>query len=460
MDKERILKELSEIVGQRNVIHKPHELMVYESDGLTMNRYPPDFVVIVSTVEEISRVVKLARREGIPYTARGAGTGLSGGALAARGGIVITLVKMNHILEIDLENRLAVVEAGVTNLAISEAVAPQGFYFVPDPSSQVASTIGGNVGANAGGGHCLKYGVTTNHVLGLEVVLPDGEVTWLGSRTGDAPGYDLTGVMVGSEGTLGIVTKVVVRLLPKPEAAKTLLAVFETIEDACNVVSDLIGHGIIAAAMEIMDQLALQAVEADAHAGYPLDAGAVILIEVDGLKDGLEEQARRIEATCLEHGARSVHLAETSEERLKLWAGRKRAFGAIGWISPAYYIQDGVVPRTKLPEVVREVSQVGEKYAFRIANIFHAGDGNLHPLVLYDETDEGQRHRVIEAGHETLRLCVAFGGSVSGEHGIGLEKRSLMRVQYAEEDLAAMAKVKAAFDPEGLCNPGKIFPES
>jgi glycolate oxidase len=337
-------------------------------------------------------------------------------------------------------------------------VSPHGYYYAPDPSSQQACTIGGNVAENSGGPHTLKYGVTTNHVLGLEIVLPDGRIIETGGPAEDYPGYDLSGILVGSEGTLGIVTKVTVRLMRKTEAVKTLIAVFDSMEDASHAVSDVIGQGIVPAAIEMMDQLALQAVEAYIHAGYPTDAGGVLLIELDGLRDGMEEDAAQIAEIVRQRKARDVRVAADDRERELLWLGRKRAFGAMGRISPSYYVQDGVIPRTRLPEVLRHIRDISERYAIRIANVFHAGDGNLHPLLLYDERDSDQRARVLQASAEILRVCAEVGGSLSGEHGIGIEKRDDMPLVFNELDMAAMLKVRAVFNPQDLCNPGKVFP--
>jgi glycolate oxidase len=453
-----VLEDLQRIVGPANLIQNHEEKLVYECDGLTMFKAIPDVVVFPTSTQQVAEVVRVAHQQRIPFVARGGGTGLSGGALATEGGIMIALTKLNQILEIDLENQRAVVQPGVVNLWITQAVAAQGYYFAPDPSSQQACTIGGNVAENSGGPHTLKYGVTTNHVLGLEIVLPDGRIIETGGPAEDYPGYDLTGLMVGSEGTLGIVTKVTVRLLRTPEAVKTLMAVFESMDDASNAVSDVIGQGIVPAAIEMMDQLALEAVEAYIHAGYPTDAGGVLLIELDGLRDGLDETAAQITEIARKHQAREVRVAKDDRERELLWLGRKRAFGAMGRISPSYYVQDGVIPRTRLPEVLRQISAIAARHRIRIANVFHAGDGNLHPLLLYDERDAEQRQRVLQASAEILQVCAAVGGSLSGEHGIGVEKRDDMPLVFSDSDLAVMQKVRTVFDPDNLCNPGKVFP--
>jgi glycolate oxidase len=435
-----IIAALQGLVGTANLLTKPEEKLVYECDGLTMFKAMPEVVVFPTSTSQVAEVVRLADREQIPFVARGGGTGLSGGALAVDGGMMIALTKLNRILEIDLDNQRAVVQPGVVNLWITQAVSAHGYHYAPDPSSQQACTIGGNVAENSGGPHTLKYGVTTNHVLGLEVVLPDGRIIETGGPAEDYPGYDLTGILVGSEGTLGIVTKV------------------ESMDDASNAVSDVIGQGIVPAAIEMMDQLALEAVEAYIHAGYPTDAGGVLLIELDGLRDGMEEIAAQIADIARQLHAREVRVARDDRERELLWLGRKRAFGAMGRISPSYYVQDGVIPRTRLPEVLRHIRDISARYGIRIANVFNAGDGNLHPLLLFDERDPDQRERVLQASEEIIRVCAAVGGSLSGEHGIGIEKREDMPLVFTELDLAAMQKVRAVFNPQNLCNPGKVFP--
>jgi glycolate oxidase len=458
MLKPATIEALQQVVGAANVLFEPEEKLVYECDGLTMFKATPEVVIFPTSTQQVAEVVRLANREQIPFVARGGGTGLSGGALAVEGGLMIALTKLNRILTVDLDNQRADVQPGVVNLWITQAVSAHGYYYAPDPSSQQACTIGGNVAENSGGPHTLKYGVTTNHVLGLEVVLPDGRVIETGGPAEDYPGYDLTGILVGSEGTLGIVTKVTVRLMRKTEAVKTLMAVFESMDDASNVVSDVIGQGIVPAAIEMMDQLALEAVEAYIHAGYPTDAGGVLLIELDGLRDGLEEIAAQIADIARQHNTREVRVARDDRERELLWLGRKRAFGAMGRISPSYYVQDGVIPRTRLPEVLRHIRDIAARHDIRIANVFHAGDGNLHPLLLFDERDPEQRDRVLQASAEILRVCAAVGGSLSGEHGIGVEKREEMPLVFTEPDLAAMQAVRGVFNPQNLCNPGKVFP--
>jgi len=451
-------RELESLLGKGAVLSDPEELLVYESDGLTLFQALADFVVFPTSVEQVSAVVRLANRESLPFVARGAGTGLSGGCLPAEGGLVISLMRMNRVLEVDYENQLAVVEPGLVNLHLSWAVGPKGFYYAPDPSSQQACTIGGNIANNSGGPHTLKYGVTVNHVLGLEVVLPDGEVIWLGGRTRESQGYDLTGLFVGSEGTFGIATKIIVRILRRPQAVKTVLAVFDQVEAASESVSAVIGRGLVPAAMEMIDQLTIQALEDAFACSYPRDAGAALLIELDGLREGMEAQAERVMAACRENGAREVRAARDEAERQLLWKGRKSAFGAYGRISPAYMVMDGVIPRTRLPEVLRRVNEIVGAHELRVGNVFHAGDGNLHPNILYDPRRPGEVARVVTAGGEILKVCADVGGSISGEHGIGLEKMDYMPLIFTEADLHAMRGVREAWNPRGLCNPGKIFP--
>src|SRR5215468_5619364 len=456
--KKALRRELEGLLGKGGVLSEPEELLVYESDGLTLFRALADFVVFPTSAEQVSAVVRLANRESLPFVARGAGTGLSGGCLPAEGGLVISLMRMNRVLEVDYDNQIAVVEPGLVNLHLSWAVGTQGFYYAPDPSSQQACTIGGNIANNSGGPHTLKYGVTTNHVLGLEVVLPDGELMWLGGKTRDPQGYDLVGLFVGSEGTFGIATKIAVRILRKPQAVKTVLAVFDQVEQASEAVSAIIGRGLIPAAMEMIDQITISAVEDAFGCGYPRDAAAALLIELDGLAAGIEDQAERVVAACRECAARDVRAARDEAERQALWRGRKSAFGAYGRVSPAYMVMDGVIPRTKLPYVLRRVNEVVAAHGLRVGNVFHAGDGNLHPNLLYDPRKPGEEARVVEAGAEIMKVCAEVGGSISGEHGIGLEKSDFMPFIFSAADLAFMHRLKGAFNPTGLCNPGKIFP--
>jgi len=456
--KQALRRELESLLGKGAVLSEPEELLVYESDGLVLFRALADFIVFPTSTEQVSAVVKLANREGLPFVARGAGTGLSGGCLPAEGGLVISLMRMNRVLEVDYDNHIAVVEPGVVNLHLSWAVGPKGFYYAPDPSSQQACTVGGNIANNSGGPHTLKYGVTVNHVLGLEVVLPDGEVMWLGGRTREAQGYDMAGLFVGSEGTFGIATKIIVRILRQSQAVKTVLAVFNTIEQASEAVSAVIARGLIPAAMEMIDQTTIGAVEDAFGCGYPRDAAAALLIELDGLREGMDAQAERVMAACRDCGARDVRVARDEAERQLLWKGRKSAFGAYGRISPAYMVMDGVIPRTKLPEVLRRVNDIVAAHGLRVGNVFHAGDGNLHPNILYDPRKPGEEARVVEAGGEILKVCADVGGSISGEHGIGLEKVDYMSLIFSEADLAFMRSLREAFNPRNLCNPGKIFP--
>ena len=456
--KSALRRELEALVGRGGVLSEPDELLVYESDGLTLFRALADFVVFPTTAEQVAAVVRVANREAMPFVARGAGTGLSGGCLPAEGGLVISLMRMNRVLEVDYDNEIAVVEPGLVNLHLSWAVGPRGFYYAPDPSSQQACTIGGNIANNSGGPHTLKYGVTVNHVLGLEVVMPDGEIVWLGGKTRDALGYDLTGLFVGSEGTFGIATKIVVRILRKPQAVKTVLAVFDQIDQASAAVSAIIARGLVPAAVEMIDQLTIQAVEDAFGCGYPRDAAAALLIEVDGLAAGIETQAERIVAACRQSGAREVRTAADEAERQLLWKGRKSAFGAYGRVSPAYMVMDGVIPRTKLPYVLGRVNDIVAAHGLRVGNVFHAGDGNLHPNILYDPRKPGEEARVVAAGAEIMRVCAEVGGSISGEHGIGLEKADFMPFIFSAADLEFMQRLKTAFNPSGLCNPGKVFP--
>src|SRR5882724_5136134 len=456
--KRDLRQELEAILGSGAVLSDPDELLVYESDGLTLFRALADFVVFPTSAEHASAIVKLANREKLPFVARGAGTGLSGGCLPTEGGIVISLMRMNRVLEVDYDNQIAVVEPGLVNLHLSWKVGPRGYYYAPDPSSQQACTIGGNIANNSGGPHTLKYGVTTNHVLGLEVVMPDGEIVWLGGRTREACGYDLAGVFVGSEGTFGIATRIVVRILKKPQAVKTVLAVFDAIDQASAAVSAIIARGLVPAAMEMIDRLTIQAVEDAFNCGYPRDADAALLIELDGLAVGMDVQAEHIVAACRESGAREVRTARTEAERQLLWKGRKSAFGAYGRVSPAYMVMDGVIPRTRLPYVLGRVNEIVAAHGLRVGNVFHAGDGNLHPNILYDPRKPGDEARVVAAGAEIMKVCADVGGSISGEHGIGLEKMDYMPLIFTEADLHAMRGVREAWNPRGLCNPGKIFP--
>lgn len=452
-----LVRELIRIVGPDAVLWRPEDLMLYEYDALSRERRP-DAVAFPTSTEHVVRIVKLAGAAKVPVIARGAGTGLSGGAVVTSGGIVVTTSRMKKILEIDIENQRARVQPGVVNLDLSLAVADHGYYYAPDPSSQKACTLGGNVAENSGGPHTLAYGVTTNHVLGLEMVLPDGGIISTGGTFWDRPGYDLTGLIVGSEGTLGIVTEITVRLLRKPEAVKTLLGVYDQVLGATRTVAALTARGITPAALEMMDGFTLRAVEEATHAGYPMDSAAVLLIELEGLTEAAEEQAVQVEAVCAECGAREVRRAKTNEERDLLWRGRKNAFGALGRISPNFYVQDGVIPRTRLPEMLEFIADVGRRFELRIGNIFHAGDGNLHPLLMFDARDQDQSNRVLKAASEIMAKCAEMGGSITGEHGVGMEKNELMPLIFSNDDLEMMRKIKDAFNPLGSFNPGKVLP--
>jgi glycolate oxidase len=458
MDKPEFIKQLRAIVGAEDVISHPEDLLVYEYDG-SVDRSLPEAVVFPTSTAEVSQVLALAYREGVPVVGRGSGTGLSGGAIAPAGGIQIAFTKMNHILAVDKENRTAIIEPGVINLDLDTYVRKFGMRYAPDPSSQRACSLGGNIAENAGGPHCLAYGTTTNHVLGMEVVLEDGAVVNLGGLAREVPGYDLRGVFVGSEGTFGIATRIMVRLLPLPEMVKTFLGIFPDIDSACTAVSAVIGHGIVPAALEMIDALSIRAVQSVTDAGYPVDAGAVLLIELEGLKEEVEDVSHEVESALWDTGAAEVRIAEEPSEREKLWVGRKTAFGAFGAIAPNYYLVDGVVPRTRLTQVLRKVAEVSEKYRIIIANVFHAGDGNLHPCMLFNEREPGVLDRAMKAAAEIMEYCVAVGGTLSGEHGIGLEKKEFMPLVFTEADMAAMRKARDAFAPANRLNPGKIFPD-
>jgi glycolate oxidase len=453
----QLISSLAAIAGADGVVTREAEARVYECDGYTLAKSVPDVVVLPRTPEQVAEIVRVLHREGVAFVPRGAGTGLSGGCLPLEAPVMICTSRLKRIVEIDFANRRAVVEAGVVNLAVTKAVQHEGLLYAPDPSSQQACTIGGNIAENSGGPHTLKYGVTTNHVLGVEMVLPHGDVVQLGGAMEDVPGYDLLGLVVGGEGTFGIVTRATLRLVRRPEAWHTLLGVFESVEDASNAVSGIIAAGIVPAALEMMDQGILTALEAAFHFGFP-DAGAVLIVEIDGPRVGLDEQARRVVEICQAHGAREVRVAADEEERAALWKSRKRAFGAIGRLAPNYCTQDGVVPRTKVPEILRRIIAIGERHQLRIANVFHAGDGNIHPILLYDERDSDEVRRVVMAGREILEACVALGGSITGEHGIGVEKIGEMPLLFSPDDLMVMRRLRAVFDPDQRCNPGKIFP--
>jgi len=453
-----LVSRLRTIVGPENLLTAACDLMVYECDGFTIEKKQPEVVVFPRSTQDIVAIVSLCNELDVPFLARGAGTSLAGGCVPVGGGVMIALARMKKILEVNYRDRYAVVEPGVVNLWLSNHIRSSGYHFAPDPSSQGACTIGGNVATNSGGPHTLKYGVTVNHVIGIEMVLPDGNVVTTGGPAEDSPGYDLTGVIVGSEGTFGIVTKTWVRITRNPEAYRTLLGVFDSVDDATNTISDIIGAGIIPGALELLDQLILGAVEQAFKFGFPLDAGAVLIMEVDGLNAGLDGEAAKIEEIALRNGAREVRRARTDAERLLLWKCRKQAFGAVGRLAPSYCTQDGVVPRTKLPQMLRFIRGVAEKYNIRIANVFHAGDGNLHPILLFDERDAEQVKRVLEASHEILNECIALGGSVTGEHGIGVEKIDFMAKLFTKDDLDMMVRLRTAFNPDNRCSPHKMLP--
>lgn len=462
MERAKLIEHLQQIVGAGGVFHRPSDLIVYEYDGSVdgaVETAAPVAVTLPTSPEQVSAIVRVARQAQLPVVPRGAGTGLSGGAVPQLGGIIVALTRMNRILEIDPIDRTALVEPGVINLELTEATMPGGHFFAPDPSSQRACTIGGNVAENSGGPHCLKYGVTTNHVLGLEVVLPDGTIAWVGGRSPGTPGYDLTAALVGSEGMFGIVTKALVRLTPVPEATAVLLAAFPDVETASLAVSQTIGAGIVPAAMEMMDNLTIQAVEPAFHAGYPMDAGAVLLIEIDGIREDVDATADEISGICRSSGATEVRTASSKPERDLLWKGRKMAIAAMGRLAPNYYLHDTVVPRTKLPQTLRRVEEISTSFGLPIANVFHAGDGNLHPLMLFDRHKPGDVEKVLDASKEIITSCVDVGGALTGEHGIGTEKRGYMTLVFTGEDLAAMAGLRNAFDPAGLFNPEKVFPK-
>lgn len=452
-----VLREIESQLGKNAVLSQPSDLKLYEYDG-GVDKSLPELVVFPRTTEEVVELVKLARRHNLAIVGRGAGTGLSGGAIARAGGIIISFARMNRILEIDIPNERALVQPGVVNLDITLAVQAFGYFFAPDPSSQRACTIGGNVAENAGGPHTLAYGVTTNHVVSLEAVLPDGTVIEAGGKEQDVPGYDVVGLLTGSEGTMALVTKIGVRLMRQPEAVKTMLAIYDSAEAAGNTVGALTGRGITPVALEMLDGPMLRMVEAATHAGYPLDAAAVLLIEVEGLTEAVEEQAAEIAEVCSACGAREVRVAKSAAERDLLWKGRKNAFGAIGRVSPTYYVQDGVVPRTQIARTLRAIEEIGKKYGIEISNVFHAGDGNMHPILPFDPRKPGDLERARKAGEEILDFCISVGGSITGEHGVGMEKMELMAHLFPESTLELIKKFKALFDPSCCLNPGKVLP--
>jgi len=453
-----LIDNLRRAVGHENVLAADSDLMVYECDGFTIEKNSPDVVVFPRNTEDVATIVKICNAAGVPFLPRGAGTSLAGGCLPVGGGVMIVLTRMKRILEINLRDRYAIVEPGVVNVWLTNALKGTGYHYAPDPSSQGACTIGGNVATNSGGPHTLKYGVTVNHVLGVEAVLADGRVVRLGGPAEDPVGFDLVGAVVGSEGTLAIVTKVWVKLTKNPQGHRTMLGVFESVEDATTAISEIIGAGIVPAALEMMDQGILVAVEAAFQFGFPLDAQAILLIEVDGLEAGLDQQRDQIVNLCTRCGAREVRLARDEKERLKLWKCRKQAFGAIGRLSPSYCTQDGVVPRTKLPHILKKIIEIGHKHDIRIVNVFHAGDGNIHPILLFDERNAEQVQRVLAASNEILDECLAAGGSVTGEHGIGVEKIGFMNKMFTPTDLAVMKNLRDAFNPLANLSPDKMLP--
>ncbi len=448
------------VSGPRSILYKKTDLAAYDCDGFTIEKYAPKAVVFPKNTEEVAAVVKYCSENDLPFLARGAGTGLSGGAIPINGEVIISLTRMKRLLSIDLENRRAVVEPGFVNLKLTHAISDQEYYYAPDPSSQYCCTIGGNVAENAGGAHCLKYGVTTNHILGLEVVLPNGDVIEIGkSGIPDAPGYDLLGLLTGSEGTLGIVTKITVRILKNPEAKQTVLAYFDRVDDGSQAVSDIISTGIVPAALEMMDKIAIEGVEAAAFpVGHPRDIEALLLIEVDGIRAGIEEQINQILEVCRNRNVREVRAAKNEEERERWWANRKTGFGAMGAISHDYLVQDGVIPRSKLPEVLSKINEISQKSGLRIANIFHAGDGNLHPLVLFDSRVPGETEKAIEAGSACLKVCADAGGTITGEHGVGIEKKEEMRFVFTDDEIRAQTAIRKVFNQNDLLNAGKLFP--
>ena len=446
--------------GSRSILYLKEDLIAYDCDGFTIHKHLPKAVVFPKNTEEVASLVKYCAANDLPFLARGAGTGLSGGAIPVNGEVIISLVRMKRLLQVDLENRRAVVEPGFVNLKLTNSIAEKGYYYAPDPSSQYCCTIGGNVAENAGGAHCLKYGVTTNHILGLEVVLPNGEVIQISTEgIEDVPGYDLLGLITGSEGTLGIVTRITVRILKNPEAKQTVLAYFDEVSDGSYAVSDIISAGIVPAALEMMDKTAIEAVEAAAFpVGHPKDIAALLLIEVDGISAGIEEQINEILDICKRRNVREVKVARDEQERARWWANRKTGFGAMGAISPDYLVQDGVIPRSKLPEVLDRIHGISEEFGLRIANIFHAGDGNLHPLVLFDARIPGETEKALAAGSACLKACADVGGSITGEHGVGIEKKEEMRFIFTDEEIAAQTAIREVFNPNNLLNGGKMFP--
>jgi glycolate oxidase len=458
-----LLAELAAIVGEANLLHRRDELLVYECDGFVIEKSVPDAVVFPTTTEQVAAAVKACHRHRVPFVARGAGTSLAGGTLAVGGGVLICLTRMKGVVEISPRDRCVTVESGVVNVWLSRALAGTGLHFAPDPSSQVACTIGGNAATNSGGPHTIKYGVTVNHVLGLELVMPDGEVVTVGGPSEDNPGYDLTGLIVGNEGTFGIITKVTLALTRDPEAGRTFLCVYRTVEEAAQSISQIIAAGIVPAALEMLDRPMIRAVEEAFHFGFPTDAGAILICEIDGLEAGQDRDEEAIRRLVAEGGGvieRSFRWTTRKEpEYLAIWKCRKSAFGAIGRLSPSFCTQDGVVPRTKLPYILRRIAEIAEKHGIRIANVFHAGDGNIHPILLFDDRYPEQLQHVLEASHEIIDECIALGGTATGEHGIGVEKIAFMPKMFTADDLEMMKRVRQVFNPDDLCSPRKLFPD-
>ncbi len=459
MDRTRLIEELRGIVGAAGVVDNPVALMTYDADGCMMDTGEPEVAVLPTSTEQVSAIVRLAARYGLPVVPRGAGTGLSGGATPMSGGIVVSTVRMDRILQVDARNGRVLCQPGVINWELSQCLAPYGYQFAPDPSSQKVCTIGGNIANNSGGPHCLKYGTTTDHVLGLEVVLPDGSVVWTGDGSPEAAGYDLTGVITGSEGTFGFVTAAWLKLTRLPEAVRVVMALYPDIASASATVSQVIAGGFLPSALEIMDRLAIKAVNDMYKLGLPASAGAALIVEVDGVEDGLDELLNEIIAVCWRNGAIDVHPARTPAEQTQVWSARKNAFGAMGRLAPTYHLVDTVVPRTRLPYLMEQVGRISEEYHLPIANVFHAGDGNLHPIILFDRRDPGQNQRALEAATSVMHISIEQGGVISGEHGIGVEKQDYMPLLFSDDDLAAMAGLRQSFDPDDRFNPGKIFPK-
>jgi glycolate oxidase len=457
MNEGAFVAELRRACGPDHVVTHPHALSTYESDGLLQYAVTPRAVVLPDSARQVQAVVRACHENEVPWVARGAGSGLSGGALPHEDGVLVVLSRMRRILEVDLDNQRVVVEPGVTNLAVSHAVGPTHFY-PPDPSSQIVCSIGGNVAENSGGAHCFKYGFTTNYVTGLDVVLPDGSLVTLGGKELDLPGYDLLGAFVGSEGTLGVATRITLRVVPKPESVRTLVAFFRTTEEAGDVVSEIVAAGLVPGAMEMMDKLSIEAAEGAVHAGYPSDAGAALVVELDGSEHECDTGFLEVEQICERGGATGVRIAQDEAERDLIWRTRKAAFAAMGRISPNYYVQDSVVPRTRLSSVLKRIEELSAEHGLRVANVFHAGDGNLHPLVLFDAAKPGEAERAEELAGLIVKACVDEGGSITGEHGVGVDKKRYMPQMFSEPDLAAFQKLRCAFDPDGMANPGKLMP--